>query len=76
MLRYQKDYWLLKRRRKSGVVWYYQIPGQSPKSTGCAIKKDADDWVKEHVLSRQNGDLTLKRFLEPFFTDECFRIKI
>jgi hypothetical protein len=67
-----RGYTLFKRKAKRGSVWYYKLNDEkTAHSTGRTTKSDADDFVREEVLKRTEAEkLTLREFLEPFYTSK------
>lgn len=82
MERFEKEYILFKRTsswtsgsppvKKKKTLWYYRLQGESVHhTTGKATKREADEYVKNLVLTRPKQTQLLREYLEPFFTDLC-----
>jgi hypothetical protein len=71
-----KGFSLLKRKLKSGSIFYYRLnpktnEGKAPswKSTGCSDRYEAAKWVAKNILELKEAQrLTLREFLEPYYT--------
>ena len=79
MPRYQQRYVLFKRKKKTGYVWYFKLPGEKTgHSTGKTTKRDAIDFVENEILAslERRGRTTLGEYLEPYFVwDKCPHVR-